>query len=127
MEFNGWIYVVGISLSSVITAGTAIAVTWITTHSAERRHRREILFNAAIESWKKEWELGDKLAEQGAKVEMSPIDSHLIHMSNFSDALLDGKLTTENMKEKLEKIYAVSREHRKYAKDITGTGIPENK
>jgi Na+/phosphate symporter len=88
------------AVTGFFTAITAIAVTWITKASDERRHLREICLRTAVENWKGI----AQAAKDYGEGEIQPLDVSILHMLKFSE-LLDAKnLTPAQAAEKIREV-----------------------
>lgn len=87
-----------------------------TRKSEERRHLRELMFNAAVENWKHNNTLAVELMKAGNKTEVMPLDSYIVNLLVLSAALLDTTLTKANVTTKLKEAYEISEEADKFIK-----------
>lgn len=87
--------------SAVVGAASAILVTWITRRSEERKHRREIIVNAAIENWK---QVATLLEKSGKPFSMRPLDIYLIHMAATADIIFGKDLSPETINKKFDEV-----------------------
>jgi L-cystine uptake protein TcyP (sodium:dicarboxylate symporter family) len=112
-------------LTAVISAGSAFIGVLITSYfnlrttrlakeSEERKHQKELVFNAAIENWKQTAELSKRSA---VATELMPLDSFLVHMTALSDVLLDPTLTADNLKDRMVKVYELTKAMESAAKE----------
>ncbi len=85
--------------------------------SEERRHLRELMFNAAVENWKHNNTVAVELMKVGNKVELMPLDSYIVNLLTISDALLNTTLTKENVAEKLKGAFEISMEADKFIRN----------
>lgn len=78
----------GVIISSTFSYFNARA----TRKSEESRHLKEIVINAAIESWKLQIE-AYKIHQQ--KTSIVPLDAYIIHMIKFADVILTEELQNQ--------------------------------
>jgi len=90
--------------SSLVGATSAILVTWISKKSEERKHRREIIVNAAIQNWK---QVADLLLVNKSSFQMPPLDSFLFHMAATADIVFSKDLSPEKVVKELNKVDAL--------------------
>jgi hypothetical protein len=85
----------------VVTSYFNLRTTRLTKESEERKHQKELVFNAAIENWK---QLKDVIQSKGGGI-WDPLDVYLIHMLTFSDILFDPTTSSENLKQRLNEAH----------------------
>lgn len=110
--------------SSITAASTLIGVATasyfnlrtaqINKESEERKHRKEIVVNAAIANWKYSSELW---AKSGHGVRMAPLDTFLVHMSALADVVFDPSTNADNLSERLRAVDRLSEIAQSEAKD----------
>jgi hypothetical protein len=99
-------------LSALLSAGSAIVATYLTNRhnlrvtrltkeSEERKHQKELIFNAALENWK---QAKDVIQAKGGGP-WDALDVYLIHMLAFSDVLFDPTTSPENLKQRLNEAH----------------------
>lgn len=99
-------------LSALLSAGSAITATYLTNRhnlkmtrltkeSEERKHQKELVFNAAIENWK---QMKDVIQSKGGG-RWDPLDVFLIHMLALSDVVFDPTTSPENLKQRLNEAH----------------------
>lgn len=102
-------------LAAIVGAGIGGFVTllgqWLSRRSEERRHRRQLVIQTAIENWRFTSEAAEKLAASTyrGRVERYPLESFLLHMQKLSEILDERRITPELVREKLKEVYAVTR------------------
>lgn len=73
--------------------------TWLQKYYDQKRHRREMIFKAAIEHWKKGTEFA--MAQKGSVL---PLEHYLMHWQKFEDTVINQELKGEDLKNELEDI-----------------------
>lgn len=80
----------------------------------ERQKIREIMFNNAIEVWKKEADIKIKKVEWGHPEEtIYGLEAYILRMAKLSELLLKDDLKTEQIESKIKDIISVWRETKK--------------
>ncbi|MGI8437323.1 MAG: hypothetical protein ACR2NX_10530 [Chthoniobacterales bacterium] len=103
-------------VAGFFTAATAIAVTWITKASDERRHLRELCLQTAVENWK----VLAQAAREHGQADFLPLDVSILHMIKFSEVLLDAKnLTPDQITAKMREVGDVVLHAARAARDFT--------
>jgi hypothetical protein len=106
------------TIGGALVAGLiALGITFINKKSEERRHLRELMFNAAVENWKHNNIAAIELMKAGNRVELMPLDSYIVNLLALSGSLLDTTLTKDNIKAKLKEAYEISEEADKFIND----------
>ncbi len=113
-----WVALVSTLIGGGLVGIFNFATNLINKKSEERRHLRELMFNAAIENWKQANELAIVKSKAGYKVNIAPLDSYIVHMIKLSEVLIGDTLSKENIREKLKEITSVTSEAVQYARDL---------
>ncbi len=109
-----WAPYIGTIGGALVTGLFALGFTFINKKSEERRHLRELMFNAAVENWKHNNIAAIELMKAGNKVALMPLDSYIVNLLTLSRTLLDSTLTKDNIKTKLQEAYEISEEADKF-------------
>jgi CO dehydrogenase/acetyl-CoA synthase gamma subunit (corrinoid Fe-S protein) len=100
-------------LGVIVTSFFNLRTTRITKESEERKHQKELVFNAAIENWKQMYDFakasGLKFKTRGASVDLMPLDLFLVHMVGLSDILFDPNLTADTLKARMAEVDKLTR------------------
>ena len=99
-----WVSVISATVGSLVTGLIALGITWINKKSEERRHLRELMFNAALENWKQSCNIAIERMKLGHGSAIAPVDTYIIHMMKLSELLINEKITKENIPGKLKEI-----------------------
>lgn len=105
-----WIIALVTAISTLI--GVVISSTFnylnqrIIKKSEENRQLRELVVNAAIESWKFNLE-AYKTHKQ--PMQILPLDAYIIHMLKFADVILKNDINESNIEEKMREVRVLSR------------------
>jgi|SRR5215216_58168 len=91
--------------SATIGAAAALLGNWISKRSEERKHFRQLIITAAVESWKQSCE-NLKLTRGG--ITIYPVDDHIIHMMKFAELILDQEVNESNIEQKLKELNAIT-------------------
>jgi hypothetical protein len=95
-----WIPVIA-ALGGGLVAGVSNFVNNLIDKKAEEQKQvRALIFNAAIENWKMQWEYGKLKREDGIYPLLLPVEAALLHMTKISNMLFSEKITKDNLKEK---------------------------
>lgn len=78
---------VGTLAGALVGAGGTLAVTWIRSRVEERKHLRQLVFQAGTENWKQGLQLAMR---QGGK--LAPLEDFLMNMAKFAEFVAEGKL-----------------------------------
>ncbi len=92
------------------------AMRWQDRKSEEKRHLRELVYKSAVEEWKQHSMFAIELMKMktGKKIALEPLVTYLIHLLSLSEALIDGKITKENLSQKLTEVSEVMKEVKKF-------------
>jgi hypothetical protein len=77
----------------------SIAITWIRSKTEERKHQRELIFQAGIENYRQAFEL---TLRQGG--ELSPIEDFLINMAKFFELFKGNKIDSTSIERHLKEM-----------------------
>ncbi len=116
-EIPQWLY----SLLSVISGGLLVGlINWKINKtnkefeeqrhlrelkSLEDRHFRELMFKAAIDSRQQDSSIVLEESRKGKTCAIVPMEAHLIYFIKMSEIFLSGKLTKDNLVQKLKEIH----------------------
>jgi len=103
-----WVPLLSAALGGSLVGLFNFFTNLVNKKSEERRHFREILFSAALSNWKEDRDALLNFRKEGYKVELSPIDTYIIHLMKLAEVLKDENLTSENIAAKLDEVLAVS-------------------
>lgn len=117
MSFNFYLIIT----SATVSAGIASLITfineWFRRNSEERKHQRELILKASIESWK----VQNAFCEP-RHLPALPLDAFIIHNTLLLEALLKKKITAQNISEiltEIQKVTSTASDHiREYSKDL---------
>ena len=113
------IAVIGTLAGALIGSLSTLFITWLNKKSEERRHVRELVVNAAIESWKQHVSVA---VAKNIAVGIMPLDTYIIHMIKFSELILDKKINASNIEEKLAEVTKVVNKAEEYKRRISMRG-----
>jgi hypothetical protein len=95
----------GVIIGGLLTSIPTIITFWVGKRSEERRHLRELSFQAAIDNWKHISESAKNLP--GAVVE--PLDVFLFHMLKLSEVATRNGLTPDTVAERVREVQEIVR------------------
>ena len=95
--------IIGTLLGAVIGALGTIIVTRINRRTEERKHIRELAFNAGIENWKGAMECWKK---QGGNLQ--PLDHFIISAKLLSEKILEQDIVPEKITSDLKKLHEIN-------------------
>jgi hypothetical protein len=116
-EMSLWIPVAAAFAGGGLVGFFDIVKDHLNRKTEERRHLRELMFNAAVENWKHNNTVAIELMKVGNKVELMPLDSYIVTLIALSDSLLSSALTKDNVAEKLKGAYEIAQVADKFIKD----------
>jgi len=90
-----------------ITAFASITTTLINKRTEERKHLREQIVKTSLEYWQKHYELVK--SANGKLTQVVPLDAYLVHITAVMTAVMDKKLTPENVPLLLEEAHKISK------------------
>jgi len=107
-----WFPLIGAFGGALITGLIAFGINWTNKRSEERKHQQSLMFNAAIENWKKVADITLDQVNKGAVKSggIPPLDSYIIHIMKLSELLTDKKVTKENVAKIINESIEVSQE-----------------
>lgn len=120
LEIPQWIS----SLLSVIVGGLLVGLfNWRINKTnkefEERQKIREIMFNNAIEVWKKETDLKVKKVEWGHPQEtIYGLEAYILRMAKLNELLIKDDFKTEDVEQKIKEVVTVWKEARKTLNEI---------
>lgn len=110
--------VVGLG-GAVIGALPSLITSLVSRRAEDRRHFNELVFNAAIESWK-------FTAEKSASRKILPLEHYIIHTAKMCEFALSGEpVTPETTAQRLKEIEAVMVVLIDHANSISSSGSPK--
>ena len=101
---NNWLPIIGSLGATLITGLIAIGVTWINKRSEERKHKQQLIIQAAIANWNRDYDIAKEHQKAGHQVRLTPLDIYLIHHMKLVEVLMDPKITISNIDEKLSEV-----------------------
>ena len=101
---NNWLPIIGSLGATLITGLIAIGVTWINKRSEERKHKQQLIIQAAIANWNRDYDIAKEHQKAGHTVRLTPLDIYLIHHMKLVEVLMDPKITISNIDEKLSEV-----------------------
>ncbi len=108
--------VLGTLAGALIGSISTLFITWLNKKSEERRHLREITVNAAIESWKQHVSVA---ISKNVRAQIMPLDVYIIHMMKFAEVILDKRIDSSNIEEKLAEVSKVINKAEEYKRKIS--------
>jgi hypothetical protein len=108
--------VLGTLVGALIGSLSTLLITWLNKKSDERKHLRELVVNAAIESWKQHVSAA---VAKNISVAIMPLDTYIIHMIKFSELILDKEINASNIEKKLAEITEVVNKAEEYKRRIS--------
>ena len=99
-----WLPVIGTLGATLITGVIAFSINLVNKRSEERKHKQQLIIQAALANWNRDFEIAKEHQKSGSKARISPLDIYLIHQMNLIEALTDSKLTATNLTQKLQSI-----------------------
>ena len=114
-DVPAWVPNLVSALAGGLLVGTInFAMRWQDRKAEEKRHFQELIFKSAVEEWKQNFTLGIELMKVGKKTAVEPLVTYLIHLIKLSEVLMAGKITKENLSQKLTEVSEVMREVEKF-------------
>jgi len=114
-DVPAWVPNLVSALAGGLLVGTInFAMRWQDRKAEEKRHFQELIFKSAVEEWKQNCTLGIELMKVGKKTAVEPLVTYLIHLIKLSEVLMAGKITKENLSQKLTEVSEVMREVEKF-------------
>lgn len=111
--------ILGISgiLGTLVASSVGVFVTWINKRFEDKKHRRELIVNTAIENWKANSELVKEFAKaSGKSAALYPLDDFIVHWSKLADVLLEKKIDSKKLEETLKENEELTKILDKYRK-----------
>ena len=72
------------------------------------------MFKSAVEEWKQHCTMAIETMKVGKKTAIEPLVTYIIYLMKLSDVLIDGKITKENLSQKLPQVNEVMMEVKKF-------------
>jgi hypothetical protein len=88
-------------------AGT-VAVAIITMGSEQKKHLRQLAFEAGIKTWTLHNEIAKKASETGRKVGVDPLEAYVLHAFVFSRIIEEGDLDRETVLKKWKEVSSIA-------------------
>jgi hypothetical protein len=105
--------VVSTLLGTLIGAAAGIAgsvwVAIISKRSEERRHLRQLAFEAGAKSWALHQDVAKRAAEMGHVRGVDPLEAYVLHSLIFSRIIEDGDLDRETILRKWREIDSIAK------------------
>jgi len=100
-----WIVVIGILGGSFITGILVFITNWLTKYYEEKKHRREIVLNAAIENWKNLLDSRTQryIAKGDTIPPIKPLIAYIGYMYKFVDVISKKDTDVSELEEALKK------------------------
>ena len=119
--------VVATLLGTLVGAAAGIAGTvWvaeITRRSEERKHLRQLAFDAGAKSWVLHQDIAKRAAEMGRVRGVDPLEAYVLHSLIFSRIIEDGDLDKETVLKKWREIDSIAKAvHEEIRKNETADG-----
>lgn len=98
-------------LGAIIGGSFAIAGIWITEKYRDKRKKRELAVNAAIEDWKIQYSamMDGKTDGKG----INPLDNYIAHHVIVLESLLDKKIDMDEFKKALKRADEITKVYKK--------------
>lgn len=104
------IALVGTLIGALVGAGSTLVVTWIRSRVEERKHLRQLVFQAGTENWKQGLQLAMR---QGGR--LAPLEDFLVNMAGFAQFVTEGKFdkgSVESILQQMDELNKTMREFR---------------
>jgi hypothetical protein len=112
------IAVVGLG-GAVIGALPSLITSLVSRRAEDKRHFNELVFNAAIESWK-------FTVEKGASRRILPLEHYIIHTAKMCEFALSGEpVTPETTAQRLKEIESIMKVLIDHASSVSSGGSPK--
>lgn len=113
-EISPWVPVVSALAGGVLVGIINFAMRWQDRKAEEKRHFQELIFKTAVEEWKQHCTLAIETMKAGKKTVIEPLVTYLVHLIKVSEMLIDGKITKENLSQKLAEVNELMRDVKKF-------------
>ena len=113
-----WIPVIAALGGAVVVGAAGLINNLINQKAEEQKHVRSLIFNAAIENWKMQWEWGKLKREDDLDPFLLPLDASLLHMSKLSNMLFTQNINADNLEDHIRDMSKFSDLLEKVYKDI---------
>ena len=101
--------VLGVVLGALLSGCISLLHLYISNHFQNRRHMREIMFRAAVDSWKQDAAIKAEKLKAGLPFqEPAPLDHYIIHLVKLSEVMDDGDMTVDNIADKIKRVRSVT-------------------
>jgi hypothetical protein len=108
-DVPAWVPIVSALAGGGLVGIVNFAMRWQDRKAEEKRHLQELMFKTAVEEWKQHCTLAIETMKAGRKTAIEPLVTYLIHLMKLSEMLIDGKITKENVSEKLAEVHEVTK------------------
>lgn len=109
-DVPAWIPIVSAMAGGALVGFFNLAMRWQDRKAENKRQFRELMFKCAIEEWKQHWAFAIESNKIGKRTYMRPLLLYLVHQMKLSDALLEGKITKENLSARLAEVDEIMKE-----------------
>ena len=99
----------GTVIGAVAGVAGSVSVAIITRRSEERRHLRQLAFEAGAKSWALHQEVAKRAAELGHVRGVDPLEAYVLHALVFSRIIEDGDLDRETILKKWREIDLIAK------------------
>lgn len=106
---------IGTLTGAIIGSSVSIIINYQNKKYDEKKHRREIILNVAIDSWKRSVET---VVSAGSGI-IYGYDVYIIHMLKLSELLDGDKLTTDNVVRVMKEVDDVTKKVIEYKNSLT--------
>ena len=100
---------VGTFIGACAGIAGSVWVAVITRKSEERKHLRQLAFEAGAKSWAIHQEVAKRAADMGKARGVDPLEAYVLHSLVFSRIIEDGKLDKETVLQKWRVVDEIAR------------------
>ena len=98
----------GTVIGAVAGVAGSVWVAVIARRSEERRHLRQLAFEAGTKSWALHQEVAKRAADMGRVRGVDPLEAYVLNALVFSRIIEDGDLDRETILKKWREIYSIA-------------------
>lgn len=115
-ELLPWAPIIGALGGAFVTGLVAFGINLVNKKYEEKRHSQELIFKSAVEEWKQHSVFAVEVMKMktGKNIAIEPLITYLVHLLKLSEVLIDGKITKENLSQKLTEVSEVMNEVKKF-------------
>jgi len=113
-ELLPWAPIIGVLGGASVTGFIAFGINLVNKKYEEKRHFQELIYKSAVEEWKQHNVMAIEAMKTGRKVKMEPLLTYIFQLMKISEKLTDGKLTKENVLQKLTEVREFMDEVKKF-------------